>query len=619
MEQAGDLEVGRESGCSAHFLAAFLAANSGGGGYSHLEVMLDGRGRPMWAALTCLLCLGAVACSDSSGNPSPTGNLASNQTLRFPIEADLATLDPAMLDTEPEAQIAHNLFDGLLTFDNNMNVVPDISAAMPKVSDDGLTYTFTLRTDVTFWNGDHVTAQDVVYSWDRAAAMQGPYASNLSAIAGYDKVSANQATGAALEALLEKKDPTVTMSGLVATSDTTLVVTLASSSGWFESAIAQPGSVATIVDQKVVKNDFDNWWNKPETLVGTGAFKMSQHTANQSFDFTAVSNWWGRPRPTLSAVHVDITPDKQTALQNYQSAAIDVFGYGGYAPSVPDVQRMLANQAQKNQVSINVRNKTYWVTFNLVSDATRPAGGPFTLDQGNASHDLREAFALAVDKTQLARQLCADVICVAATGGVIPKGMTGYLGDGADPLAAYDPAKARSLLLSADPNGTKTKGLVYTYDPENPFNEPTAKFLQSQWQENLGVSVQLQAVPRTTFVVERLRGAYILSRDGWGADYNHPQDWFDNLWGSVTGCPDSSCSSGYDTKAYDQLSSKADAEPLVAAAADYKALSRQLIDDVVYIPLYYTASPMLIKQYVLGAGSNNLFDFYWDQIQIASH
>jgi oligopeptide transport system substrate-binding protein len=565
------------------------------------------------------ICLVCAACSNSTATPPATGTLAPNQTLRFPIQADLTTLDPAMLDSEAEAQVAHNLFDGLLMFDNNMNLVPDIAAAMPKVSADGLSYTFALRNDVTFSNGDHVTAGDVVYSWNRAAAMQGPYASNLSAIVGYEKVSANQAAGAALESLLEKKDPTVTMSGLVASNDTTLVVTLTSSSGWFESAIAQAGSVASVVDQKVVKTDFENWWSKPDTLVGTGSFKMSRHTANQSFDFAAVPAWWGRPKPTLSAVHIDITSDQAAAMRDYEQAAIDVFGYGGYGPAVTDVVKMQSTAAQKSQVFINIRNKSYWVTFNMVADATRPAGGPFTLDQGKASHDLREAFALSIDRAALAKTLCSNVICVPATGGLIPKGLLGYLSDNGDPLSTFDPAKARTLLQGADPTGAKTHGLVYTYDPENPFNEPTAKFLQAQWQANLGVSVQLQAVPRTTFLTQRLRGAYVLSRDGWGADYNHPQDWFDNLWGSAAGCPDASCSSGYDTKAYDQLLTKADAEPLVSAVPDYKALSRQLIDDVAYIPLYYTADPMLIKPYVLGAGSNNLFDFYWDQVQIAAH
>ncbi len=580
-------------------------------------MMLGGVGGPR--LLTALLCLACVACSDSTGNPPPTGGLAANQTLRFPIQADVETLDPAVLDTEAEQEIAQNLFNGLITFDNNLNLVPDIAAAMPKVSDDGLTYTFTLRSDVTFWNGDRVTASDVVYSWDRAAAMQGPYASNLSAIAGYDKVALNEAAGADLETLLEKKDPSVTMSGLSAPNDTTLVVTLASSSGWFESAIAQPGSVASVVDERVVRGDFDNWWSKPESLVGTGAFKVSQHTPNQSFDFAAVQSWWGRSKPTLAAVRVDIVPDETAAMRSYEQAQVDVFGYGGFGPSKEDMLKVRSNAKEKSQASVSVRNKSYWVTFNLVADAARTATGPFTLAQGMAAHDLREAFALSIDRAELAREVCGNVTCVPATGGVIPQGLLGYLGDGTDPLATFDPVKAKSLLASADPTGTKTHGLVYTYDPENPLNEPTATFLQQQWQSNLGVAVSLQAVPRTTFVTNRLRGAYVLSRDGWSAAYNHPQDWFDNLWGSVTGCPDTACSSGYDTPAYDHLLTRADAEPVVPAITDYKALSRQLIDDAVYIPLYYTASPMLIKPYVLGAGSNNLFDYYWDQIQIASH
>src|SRR5207249_2793920 len=204
----------------------------------------------------------------------------------------------------------------------------------------------------------------------------------------------------------------------------------------------------------------------------------------------------------------------------------------------------------------------------------RPVGGPFTLDQGKASHDRRLAFALSVDRAKLAKDVCSDVTCVPATGGVIPKGLLGYLGDNSDPLAAFDPVRARTLLLAADPNGAKSIDLTYTYDPENAFNEPVAKFLQSQWLTNLGVTVKLQAVPHTRFITERLKGLYVLSRDGWAADYNHPQDWFDNLWGSVAGCPDASCSSGYATRAYDQLLARADGEPVTAAIPPLSFISR---------------------------------------------
>jgi len=265
----------------------------------------------MFAALAALV---FVACSNGSGGVAAPTSLAADQTLRFPIQGDVTTLDPAMIQSDPEAQLAHNIFDGLLRFDGNLNVVPDIAESMPTITADGLTYTFKLRQDVTFSNGDKVTSKDVLYSWNRAAAMQGPFATNLSVIAGYDHVATNQASGAALEALLEKDDPAVTMSGLSGPTDSTVVVRLTNPAGWFESAIAQPSVAAMIVDQKVVKGDFGHWWSKPDSLVGTGAFKMSARVANQSLDFTAVQDWWGRPKPTLTRVHVEVVSDPQAAL-----------------------------------------------------------------------------------------------------------------------------------------------------------------------------------------------------------------------------------------------------------------------------------------------------------------
>src|SRR5205807_3666880 len=142
-----------------------------------------------------LACVVLASCSNGTPVGNPPTALASDQTLRFPIQHDLSTLDPAMIDSESEADIGQNLFDGLLKFDGNLNVVPDIALSMPSISSDGATYTFKLRQDVAFSNRDTVTSKDVLYSWNRAAAMQGPYAANLSAITGYDHVATNQVAG----------------------------------------------------------------------------------------------------------------------------------------------------------------------------------------------------------------------------------------------------------------------------------------------------------------------------------------------------------------------------------------------------------------------------------------
>src|SRR5215472_18715093 len=168
----------------------------------------------------------AAACGNSASN-SQSQNLASDQSLKFAIGDDFGTLDPAQLNAESDSEVAQNMYDGLLKFDKNLQLVPDIAANLPTVSADGLTYTFKLRPDVTFSNGDKVTAKDVVYSWNRAAAQQGAYSTNLSAIAGFDKLSTKPPPVATIEALLTKNDPSVTMSGLSAPDDTTVVAKVA--------------------------------------------------------------------------------------------------------------------------------------------------------------------------------------------------------------------------------------------------------------------------------------------------------------------------------------------------------------------------------------------------------
>ena len=547
-------------------------------------------------------------------------SLAAEQTLKFPLLHDFGSLDPGVSDAETDMEIQQNMFDNLVRFDNNLNLVPDLATAVPQPAADGLTYTFQLRHDAVFSNGDKFTSLDVLYSWNRAAAMQGAYASNLSAIDGYATVSSNTASGATLNALLEKKDPSVTLSGLTAPDEYTVKVKLSSSAGWFLPAIAVAGVTGSIVDENVVKTDFDNWWTKPETAIGTGPYRMNARMQDQSVDFVAVDNWWGSPKPTVKKVHMEIVGDASAAVAKYEQGAYDIYGYGGFSNApVADIVRIQNTPGEKDQLLIRPKVSTTFVSFNMVSDSKRQARGPFSLDQGQSAHDLRLAFALAVDKKKLATSVCSDIACTAATGGLIPKGLTGYMGDEQDPLGKFDPARAMQLLHSADPTGTKTQGLTFTYDAGNALHKATAEYLQSQWKANLGVQVDLQADLYSQFLRARLNGQYALSRDGWQADYDHPQDWFDNLWGQLAGCPDSNCTSGYDTKAYDDLVARADAEPVNLALADYKQLSQMLIDDVVYIPLFYANGSFLFKPYVRGAGSNNFFDFHWNEIQLLSH
>jgi oligopeptide transport system substrate-binding protein len=571
--------------------------------------------------LLSMVFLVLVACGGGSSS-GQTSALASDQTLKFPIFDEFHTLDPAMLDAESDSEIAQNVFNGLVRFDNNLNVVPDIAAGMPAVSSDGLTYTFKLRQDVKFSNGDKVTAKDVLYSWNRAAGLGGAYASSLGSIAGYKKVSASKLSPTQLQDMLVKNDPAVSMDGLTAPDGAdgyTVQAKLTAPAGWFLSAIALESTVGMIVDQKAIQGDPQNWWQNPQTAIGTGAFRMTQHTPKQSYDFEAVPNWWGSPQPTLKKIHLDILQDISTGIAAYEQGKYDLVGYGGYSNlPLADVQRIKAAPKESQQLLLHNKVRTYWVSFNVVNDASRTGKGPFTDDQPHAK-ELRQAFALAVDKQKLTQTVCGGILCTPATGGVVTKGLKGYLGDNADPLAKFDLNQAKQLLKQGDPDGSRTKGLTYTYDPENPLNKPTAEFLQDQWNRNLGVHVEIQPENHSQFIPDRQSGKFALSRDGWQADYNHPQDWFDNNWGTGVGCPDSSCSSGYTSKQYDQKLAQADGESLDKALPLYQDVSRMLINDAVYIPLYYSVGAFLFKPYLEGAGTNNFFDTYWNQTKIHQH
>src|SRR5579872_834803 len=302
--------------------------------------------RPL--ALMAAVAIFAAACASTS---SGSGGLASNQVLKFPVYQNPGTWDPGEADAEVDTEIMQNVFDNLWKFDANLNIVPDIATAVPTttnggVSSDGMTFTVKLNPAAKFNNGDALTSKDVLYSWNRAVALQGAYSSNLSAIAGYSDVQ--KAAGAPpssstatfqqnIETKLAAGDPTFMMSGLTAPDAETVKITLAHPCGWCLAAWTLEGTTGAIVDEKTIMTDPANWWSKPVTpgqeggMVGAGAFYLSSFTAKQSMVFKAVSNWWGSPKPTLTEVDISIHDPAAIAgdVNAWEQGSFDLIGYGG--------------------------------------------------------------------------------------------------------------------------------------------------------------------------------------------------------------------------------------------------------------------------------------------------
>jgi oligopeptide transport system substrate-binding protein len=561
------------------------------------------RSRIAFAAVVGLA-LVATACGSSTPTPG-TQALAANQLFRFPLVDDVKTLDPGHTSTAVDISFVQNTYGGLYQFNNSLKEIPDIATGMPDISSDGLTYTFHMRHDVKFSNGDPVTSADVLYSWSRAARLNDTYGIVFEPVAGYRAVA--PATG----------NPTAnTLSGLSAPDAYTVKAQLSHVAGYWTTELGL--WTADVVDQKVIPNDTDKtWWGNPATAIGTGPFKLTAYTPKDHLSFGNVANWWGGSTGHLTDIEVSIIADQSSQVTKYANGGFDTIGTADQYPPLDAVRSFIANPALKSQF-VNVPGaRTTWVGFNFTTGPFAPAGGNLADPVALAG---RRAFSEAIDRTQLVDVACGPggITCKPATGGVISKGLQSYLGDGADPTEAFNPTKAKTDLQTWDPNGTKRTGLVYWFNTSS-SNTAIAGNLQSQWQTNLGVHVDTQSTDFPTFLTNRQDKKYILFRDSWGADYDNPQDWFDNIFICSQAAVGLGNNDGICDPAVDAAVTKGDSETGAQSISDYQTAGKQLIKDIAYANIEYGSNQYFIKPYVQGGGGNALYDNSWTTISILQH
>jgi oligopeptide transport system substrate-binding protein len=551
----------------------------------------------------------ATACGSSNTSSSSSGAaLAANQTLAFPITNDIKTLDPGHVSTAVDIAFVQNVFGGLYRFDDSLKEIPDIATGQPDISSDGLTYTFHLRSDVKFSNGDPVTSTDVLYSWNRAARLNDSYGIVFQPVVGYTAVAPAD----------PKATPTATtLAGLSAPDAHTVKATLSAPASYWLTELAL--WTADVVDQKMIPSDTDKtWWTNAATAVGTGPYKLSEYVAKDHLTFVPVSNWWGGTTGHLTQITATVLADQSSQVTKYQNGGFDMVGPANNAPPLDATRNFLAQPSTASQVLNIPGARTSWVGFNFTT-------GPFAPDPAVGVSDPvakagRLAFSEAIDRTALVNVACGPggITCKPATGGVISKGLQGYIGDNQDPTMVFNAAKAKTDLQTWDPNGTKRSGLVYWYNTAT-SNKAIADNLQSQWQTNLGIHVDTQSTDFPTFLTARQDKKYILFRDSWGADYDNPQDWFDNLFICSQAAVGLGNNDGYCNKTTDQLVTKAERETGSQSTTDFTTANKQLITDVIGANLVYGNNVYLIKPYVQGAGGNALYDNSWVDISIAQH
>jgi oligopeptide transport system substrate-binding protein len=551
----------------------------------------------------------AMACGGNNTGGTGGDVLASDQTLTFAIQDDVQTLDPGHVESGVDITFTTEMFVGLYGLDNSNKIVNMIASGPPDVSTDGKTYTFHMRKDAKFWNGDPIKSKDVLYSWNRAAALNDAYATVFQPVVGFDTTADGK---------------TKTMSGLTAKDDYTVVAVLTDAAGYWMSELAI-WTAAVVSEKAITAAGQDVWWTKPDTAVGAGPFKMTERTAKASMAFKPVANWWGGATGALQNIKVEVGVDSASSVKKYEAGGYDLVGMANNGPGPDDILRYKSDPTKQKEENIYPAARTTWVNFNFTLNSPfapkagitpgQPTSG-LSADDGKLG---RNAFSLAIDRDALVDVACAKgATCTKATGGGISKGLKGYVGDGKDPNAVFNKDTAKSDYTKWDPNGSKIKDLKYRYNA-SATNTKIAQNLQSQWKANLGIQIDLAPSDFPTLIADRNAKKTNLARGSWGADYDHPQDWYDNLWNCEAAKVGHGGTEGYCNPAMDKILVQANASQIDKALPQYVQAGQMMIDDNVDANLFYGTQTYFTHTYVKGAGFNSLYDFNWQGIKILKH
>jgi oligopeptide transport system substrate-binding protein len=504
-------------------------------------------------------------------------------TVNFLTQGDPDTLDPQRISFAfaVNASIVRQVFEPLLRFDENL--VPQPAAAESyQVSLDGTVYTFHLRQDGHWSDGQPVTAGQFAFSWKRLLdpALHADYAA-LFIDAG--------------------------IVGVSAIDDYTLQIQLNQPFGALPDLAAL--WVGVPLRPEIVADDPDAWSQDPSTFVGNGPFMLNEWIHQDHLMlapnpyYTAHLGW---PKPTLSRVTITmgINPEGDFAAFVDNSSTRDWV-------LVPDVevnrvlndQLLAAESRQYNELT------TFWVQMN---------GARAPLDNVL----VRRALASSVDRVALVRDLATGVSRPVTS--IIPPGMPGFQ-DGLGRELGFDPAGARALLAQAGfADGHGFPKLAFSF-PDAPANLERARYLQAQWATTLGVDLQLTAMEAPAYQKALDTSSYDLAFGGWAGDYPDPQDWFS----MVFGCKGAYNKFGYCNSGFDQLVARADmGGSLPDRLKLYAAAQSMLIQDVPVAPLFARGRLALVKPWVKAIDGGALIitplddypgSLFLDKVQILRH
>lgn len=498
-----------------------------------------------------------LACGSTAGSPnlpSSTGSIPLNQALVYSggESTNPRNYDPATTHTSGDKL----LYSGLVSFDPHLSLVPDLAERWD-ISEDGMVYTFHLRQNAKFHDGTPVTAEDVVYSWERAAdpaTQSDTVLTYLADIVGVLEMNSGQANH---------------ISGLKVIDEHTLQVTIDAPKPYFLLKLTY--ATAFVVDQQNVESGPD-WYRTPN---GTGPYKLIQWDSFERMVYERNLDYYLGP-PSIPYVIIDLYSG--IGIRLYEAGDIDIAGVPSY-----DVPRVLDPEDPLHlQVVSNVDLCTSYVVF----DTTQP---PF--DDVN----VRRAFSMAFD-----RQKYLDIVYSGVglpANGIYPPALPGF--DLNLQGLPYDPEEARRLLAESKYGGAEGLPAIVFSSPGigNDVDPGTAAMAQ-MWQQNLGVTITIENIEFNYFY-DLLYSGYHgqLFDGGWCADYADPENFADVLF--HTGQQQNM--GGYSNPELDAILDRARVEQDVDERIRlYQQAERIIVEDAPALFTIHSVSYMLVKPYVKG-------------------
>ena len=450
------------------------------------------------------------------------------------------TLDPAKTLGGPDGALGH-IFSGLVNLDTDLQIQPDLAAGW-QVSEDGLVYTFHLRKNAVFHDGKPVTAEDVVYAWERAtnpATESETAMTYLGDIAGVAEKIAGQADS---------------ISGLRAIDAHTLEVRLTEPVIPFLAKLAYP--VTFVVDSENVSEP--DWEHSPN---GTGPFRLQTWRDDDLLVLARHDQYYASPARARHLVY-DLGPGLAMAM--YETGAIDLVSV--------DSGTLERVQDPNNSLSSDLHTGPGMCTSTIGLNNRLP---PFD------DLRVRQAFNYALDKERLIETFSNGNALVAK--GSLPPGMPGYGGLTGDGYA-FDPEKARQLIADAGYADAADLGIL-TFSTQGYGDVgPYITAVITLWEETLGVTIEPVMLDPFTYY-EQLYAGNIghFYTSGWCADYPDPQNFLEVLYHSES----RQNIGGFSNEAIDDLLDEARIEPDAQKRIElYQEVERRIVDQA---PVVFTS------------------------------